>query len=139
MGICGVSVSNLANADYFIFSFYGGFVHARTYILTHDTLYFDSTHYAQNNVDTLMRNAVVLSPAKFSMAQVIKYNTPLYLSQNPDSTYGCPNCHDQGGYYISYKDNNVVRSFYLDKDTSALPVALQSFAQWLGQTIDSLK
>jgi hypothetical protein len=44
-----------------------------------------------------------------------KLNIPLLMLLDPRSQFGCPDCHDQGGYYLQVTMLGVTRRFQIDK------------------------
>ena len=61
------------------------------------------------------------------------------LTGETDTTFGCPDCADQGGYYIAFRQKDTFKEFYLDTSMSSLPEALQPFAEKVGTSISELK
>lgn len=44
-----------------------------------------------------------------------KMNIPLIMLLDPRDRFGCPDCHDQGGYYLQFSMFGVTRRFQIDK------------------------
>lgn len=44
-----------------------------------------------------------------------KITVPLLMLFDPRSRFGCPDCHDQGGYYFQFSMLGITRRFQIDK------------------------
>lgn len=82
-----------------------------------------------------------LSQTKYLMAQTVLNDIPELLKQQQvdNATFGCPDCHDQGGMNFEYLYNGEVIKWHIDTDTSALPVELKEFAYRTLDIINQLK
>ena len=45
----------------------------------------------------------------------LKLNIPLIMLLDPREQFGCPDCHDQGGYYLQFTMLGITRHFKIDK------------------------
>ena len=45
----------------------------------------------------------------------LQLNIPLIMLFDPREQFGCPDCHDQGGYYLQFKILGITRHFKIDK------------------------
>lgn len=79
-----------------------------------------------------------LNNAHYTLAQNLENNFPLYLSSHPDTTFGCPDCHDQGGIYFKKVINGVEHYWNIDTDTVNQPQAIRTYVQQAFAAIDSL-
>lgn len=52
---------------------------------------------------------------------------PEELLSQADTTYGCPDCADQGGLFIQLSNEGTVRTFNIDQDMAAVPSYLHLF------------
>lgn len=80
-----------------------------------------------------------LSDAKYAIAKALIDEFPDQLLNSNENTYGCPDCIDQGGYYIELKSSKITRSWRVDRDIDALPDFLKAYAQTIGSTIDEME
>lgn len=74
----------------------------------------------------------------YNISKQLLDNLPPVFKTLPSSTLGCPDCHDQGMYYIEFSKNSIRRRFKIDTDTSKLPHKLRPFISRLRVTLDSL-
>ena len=44
-----------------------------------------------------------------------KMNVPLLMLFDPRSRFGCPDCHDQGGYYFQFSMLGITRRYQIDR------------------------
>lgn len=140
-GVCGVVMLPLDSTGYFAFGSTYGMCPgncATFFEIKNKNLYPDSLdHYA----GTLYFKNSPLASDRYTWAKNLLYNMPEDLRNQPNTTYGCPDCHDQGQYYIEYKASATapVQYWHIDTDTGALPSSIKWFALNMGQMIDSLK
>ena len=84
---------------------------------------------------------VPLSETKREMAEGLPHLLPSLLLMNADSTYGCPDCADQGGLYVEYQEDEQgpVRIWILDQSAQDLPSVLLPFRDSLNAVIGQLQ
>jgi hypothetical protein len=80
-----------------------------------------------------------LIQSKYNLAKKVLDSLPAFFNNMPDSTFGCPDCHDQGGYHVSLTRNNIKRSWHLDPDFTYSKPDLNRFTYLIKQTIDSIE
>ena len=140
-GYCGVASLPLDSTGYFAFGSTYGMCPgncATFFEIKNGKLYPDSM---DRYTGTLYFKSNPLANDRLNLATNLLYNIPGDLRNYPDSTHGCPDCHDQGQYYIEYKANATapVQYWHIDTDTSVLPASVKWFTVYLGNMIDSLK
>ncbi len=54
--------------------------------------------------------------AEYNLVQSIEALIPDTLYTLNNQSFGCPNCHDQGGYYLTVSKNNQLYKWQLDPD-----------------------
>lgn len=128
----GVQVNKM---DYLIFGhFHGECIGegcVETFKLTGDRLYEDTLdHYNAENFEF-----VELSSEKFEQVKDIIEYFPTKLLNDKDTTFGCPDCRDQGGIFIQYSENGIVKSWRIDKDKDVIPTYLHKFVDKVNETI----
>lgn len=133
IGFCGTIVSEASRADYFIFGYFGQ-MGCNYYEVKNSTLYAGTSCQTDSAGFTN-----TLSQHKYNLSQALTYNLPVALSNLPDTTLGCPNCADQGGWYIEYRIAGKVKKYNLDNDTAALPATIKYYVLMMKNTVDSLK
>ncbi len=83
-------------------------------------------------------NGSALSDDDFAVAEALLISLPDDLYYAETTTFGCPDCHDQGAYYVEIKKEGVVKSWVLDPDADAIPAFLVPFRQRLKDALDTL-
>ncbi len=64
---------------------------------------------------------------KYQLAKELLENFPVYLINHADTTYGCPDCTDQGAIHLQLKQNNVVKTWHVDTNISKQPVEIRNY------------
>ncbi|MCX6350797.1 MAG: hypothetical protein NTX03_02935 [Bacteroidetes bacterium] len=119
LSFCRKDVS-LAN-DYFAFGSASGECQgdcAHFYLIKNKNLYPDDLDYYLYTQPTPLKfKNTKLPQDKYNLAIVIQKDLPQYLKDNPNTTFGCPDCMDQGGLHIEIKEKGVVKRWHLDIDS----------------------
>lgn len=128
----GVQVNKM---DYLIFGHFHGECIGEgcieTFKLTGDKLYEDTLdHYNAENFEF-----IELSSEKFVQVKDIIDYFPTKLLNEKDTRFGCPDCRDQGGVFIQYSENGIVKSWRIDKDKDVIPEYLHSFIDKVNEKI----
>jgi hypothetical protein len=63
---------------------------------------------------------------------------PDSLLQSTTSSFGCPDCADQGGLYIEYRYGNTHRFWHIDQSKKDIPHYLHEFVDKVNATIESI-
>jgi len=118
--------------DYLIFGHFHGECEGEecieTFKLTDDKLYEDTLdHYNAENLEF-----VELSNEKFQQVKDLINYFPEELKNQKDTTFGCPDCLDQGGIFIQYSENGIVKSWRMEK-------GLDANLSYLHEFIDKVK
>lgn len=79
-----------------------------------------------------------LSKEKYLLAKELKDKFPAYLLKNVDQTFGCPDCTDQGGIHIEVKENDVLRFWHIDTNTSKQPAEIRTYIERMLSIISQL-
>jgi hypothetical protein len=130
--------NQLSGNDYFIF----GTAHGECigncaifYKITEDKLYIDDMDYLAEFVFL----PEPLSYEKYLLTIGLVEDMPEYLSENPDETFGCPDCADQGGIHIEYRKNGVTHFWHIDTDVSQQPIEIREYVVELLSVMESLQ
>ena len=68
-----------------------------------------------------------LPDAKYQLAKQLVDEFPTYFINHPNTTFGCPDCADQGGIYIELKENGRVKKWSIDTDVSKQPAETKDY------------
>ena len=125
----------LSNDNYLIFGHFYGFCFGEECIeifkLTKSKLYEDSNdNYAGEPF-----NFKELSNDKFEASKALLSFLPPELLNEKELIIGCPDCADQGGVFIQYKNGNSVHQWRIDQNKSQVPKYLHSFIDEVNNTI----
>lgn len=110
---------------------------ATFYQLKGGSLYPDDIdRYSGNEV---LFKSTALPADKYQMAKVLLENFPEYLLNNPDTVFGCPDCADQGGYYLQYTRNGTTLKWSIDTNPTSQPEAIRSYVEKLQSVLTQLR
>ncbi len=65
-----------------------------------------------------------------------KLSIPLIMLLDPRQVFGCPDCHDQGGYYLDYTLWGIRRHFEIDEGSE--PLYFPSLTKDIDKKIDEI-
>jgi hypothetical protein len=108
---------------YIVFGTYSGLCNGsenciETYKLTPTELSEDSNDFYPCKAPYQF---VLRSNSDFNQASPIQTAFSDEMFDLPDSTFGCPDCLDQGGMYIEIKKNNQIHKWHLDQIKANIP------------------
>lgn len=89
-------------------------------------LYPDNTN---SYVNPLIFSGTPMSHDQYLLAKQLQDSLPAYLTSHTDTSYGCPDCHDQGMVHIQQTVNGVRRSWIIDAEVSAIPVEIRHYIE----------
>jgi hypothetical protein len=101
-----------------------------------DKIYPDDMDYYTGS---LKFKSEALPVEKYNLAIKLIDDFPTYLTDNPDKTFGCPDCLDQGGIHIEIKENGKIKKWHFDKNISILPAQIQDYVKEISVVIEQLK
>ena len=121
--------------DYLIFGHYYGECLGETCVETFKLidgklLEDQNDNYAPQNFDF-----VELSDSKYQEVNDIIDFLPDSLLIMNDATFGCPDCHDQGGLFIRYFNDGDLHTWQVDQQKSAVPTYLHEFVDKVNEKI----
>lgn len=79
-----------------------------------------------------------LDNSKYELAKVLEEHFPDFLENNPNQTFGCPDCVDQGGYHIEIRQNNVTRFWHIDTNVNEQPTEIRNYVDELESVLSAL-
>ncbi|MBK9487878.1 MAG: hypothetical protein IPO07_03120 [Haliscomenobacter sp.] len=56
-----------------------------------------------------------------------------------DEVFGCPDCADQGGFYLEIKQGKSTRSWRIDTNDDQIPAYLSAYTAKVGKVVDELE
>ena len=128
--------------DYIIFgSSYGMCVGdcAITYLLKSDGLYKSKDYLKTGNVNSFTEK---LSDEKLQQLKNIPSSIPSELINytKDEETFGCPDCADQGGYYLEIiREGKKHKTFRIDTNTDQLQDYVKKVAAEISKAIEVAK
>jgi len=131
---------NLDNPDYFVFGdAYGECIgNCATFFLIKDNNVFPDSMVTYYTSPLTFKKSP-LQKEKYYLAKKVLEDFPKYLSDNPNITIGCPDCHDQGGIHFEIMENGTVKIWHVDTEIDQLPVEIQSYISEVRNVILQLK
>ncbi len=138
---CKKDKATEAETEYFIFGEnYGlcGGDCAFLYKLEDGKLYADEVDRLFNDTNTLTFADEPLAPASYTLGVALQESLPDQLVDNPEDTYGCPDCADQGLIYLEWKTGSNIYKRYLDNAEEELPDWLAEYVQDIKAVLDQL-
>jgi hypothetical protein len=130
----------LENLDYFAFGNARGFCQgncANFFLIKASYIYPDDLDYYLGS--SLKFKSDRLPVEKYNLAKKLIDNFPPYLIDNPDKTFGCPDCVDQGGIHIEIKEKGLIKRWHFDTIISNLPIEIKDYVQEIAVVLEQLK
>lgn len=131
---------NLDNLDYFAFGNAYGMCQgncANFFLVKGESVFPDEMDYYSGT--SLKFKSEVLPKEKYNLAKALIEDFPDYLIKNPNKTFGCPDCADQGGIHIEIKEKGQIIRWHFDTTISNIPVEIQEYIQEISDVIEELK
>lgn len=75
---------------------------------------------------------------KFAQVQHLLGMFPTELLSESDTVFGCPDCADQGGYYLEYRQGADRRFWIIDTYLGHVPTYLHPFLEEMERRVKSL-
>ena len=117
----------------FIFGIFNGFCIGNC---AHLFLFTDGEVF-RDEIDKFELDSLVFSdiaaPNLTSVAENLLNNFPSILEESTTDTYGCPGCVDQGTLFLQQRDDDMVRSWFID------PMPQEDWPQELTEFVGLLK
>lgn len=137
LSACKKDTPKLGSGDYLIFGHFHGECMGEECVemfeLTSDELKEDSNdHYGGDGP----YNFTSLTAEKFELVAGLAADIPAELIEQPDSTFGCPDCADQGGIYIELKEEGTTHKWTIDKSKTGSPDYLHDFIDLITEKIN---
>jgi len=92
-----------------------------------------------NDLNLLNAERVQLPDEDFQVAKQLMDKLPKQIIDETDPTIGCPDCLDQGGFYLSFSESDVTYEFLLDTRGDAIPSYLQNYTEDLRNVISEIR
>ena len=108
----------------------------KVFKLTDTTLYFDI--YA-NERKQGKKKYVELANSEFLKARELSDLFPSELLTMRDTTFGCPDCRDQGALILRYSTEKKTLNFLIDQDKNEIPAFLHKYVDKVNQVISMIK
>ena len=130
----------LNDEDYLIFGVYYGFCGQNCtilYKLTSEDIFQDDIDFGLPYEIPFQKDPMTRD--KFEIAKQLTESFPKALLEEPKNIIGCPDCVDQGGYYIEYKTEDTRDHWRIDTFNDALPEYLVQYTDQLEEVINQLQ
>jgi uncharacterized protein YlaI len=110
---------------------------AKFFQIKDNKLYADDMDYYFNS-DLKFLNEP-LPAEKYNQAKKLIEDFPDYLKNNPNKTFGCPDCADQGGIHIEIKNNDRIEYWHIDTDLNNQPTEIKDYIQEMLLILEQLQ
>ncbi len=143
LSACNESESpSISSNDYLIFGRFAGFCIGencvRIFKLDSNQLAEDTLDKYPGRTDFYAGEFVKISDSKHEIALALLDGFPQEILNETDTVFGCPDCADQGGYYLEVKKDNVHKFWILDTNKSSIPEYLHDYVDKLDAVIGQL-
>jgi hypothetical protein len=139
LSVLGCKRESVNNPDYFIFGYVNGFCLGNCvtlFKLEGDNLYPDADATIQQfAAGDIPFQTSSLPAEKVVLAKVLQAQIPASIYDEPDGNVGCPNCADQGLYFIKIKTGDTVREWRIDPDSQQY----DAFGKAVQETLNQLQ
>lgn len=126
---CKKESNELMPENSFVFGSYHSLCYddcAILYKIEGQQLFADNTSYVTS---PLTFSLTPMANDKYLIAKPVQDSFPIYLTSHADTTYGCPDCYDQGMIYIEKTINGVKRKWIIDAEVSSIPAEIRTYIQ----------
>jgi hypothetical protein len=110
---------------------------ARFFQIKDNKLYADDMNYYFNS-DLKFLNEP-LPAEKYNLAKKLIEDFPDYLRNNPNKTFGCPDCADQGGIHFVIKNNDKIEYWHIDTVLDNQPAEIKEYIQEMLSILEQLQ
>jgi hypothetical protein len=101
-------------------------------------LFPDNFQYGSDN--PTYSNVEITDAAKIQAIKDLINTLPVEFDKETDGkVFGCPDCGDWGGYYLSYSKGSIYKIFKIDTQTKDLPSWMLAFQKNMATTLEKLK
>ena len=80
-----------------------------------------------------------LSKSKFEIAEHLLNEIPEELLDLENETIGCPDCADQGGYYIQFTEKEGTKTYKIDTFRDNVPMYLHGYLDQIDFILNELQ
>ena len=108
---------------------------AKFYSINNEQIFPDDMQQIQK---PLLFKTTALSREKYLIAKSLIDSFPAFLTNNPSTTIGCPDCYDQGAIYLEVKENGVINYWNIDTDENQQPTEIKAYIQQLFAVLNQL-
>jgi hypothetical protein len=140
LGACHYQCDCLPQTEWLIFGRYHGKCVgdcAHFYKLTPNALFKDDIERFQiaENVSFV---TTPMPESKFQKARVLLTEFPYALLGEDADTFGCPDCADQGGYYLELRREGKTYRWRIDTREEELPSYLVAYTRRMNMVLEQL-
>lgn len=140
---CNDIETETADADYVIFGRYAGFCQGdcfSVFRVNSTNLVEDETSERFTGDDYQFEPGRVLSDTQYGLAKVLLTKIPAELLATDKTVFGCPDCADQGGFYLSFSLKGKSKSIRLDtRQTDDQSEEVLLFKDQLSEVIEAIR
>lgn len=143
LSACDEASTEISDTDYLIFGRYAGFCGGdcfSVFRVDQINLVEDETSERYTGTTYEFKPGRILSNDEYALAQELLKSIPAELLSSDKEVYGCPDCADQGGFYISFSYQGVEKNFRLDtRQTDDQSSEILTFKNQLSELIEEIR
>ncbi|MGB0431305.1 MAG: hypothetical protein ACPGLV_12590 [Bacteroidia bacterium] len=140
---CQDKFNDSRTPEYLIFGEFYGMCNGETCVeifkIDHNNLYEDENDNYPNSLNISDTKFNLLDKEKYELVRELINDFPSALLAESEHTLGCPDCHDQGGFYIEYKNQNDHQFWIIDQNLGAVDKNLHAFLHQVSESIALIK
>lgn len=106
------------------------------YQIANGRVYADTTHHYP--YDTSGLKFKVLPDTSYQKVNQLKAAFPRRILTDTTTKFGCPDCADQGGYYVALKADGYRKEWLIDQNLDAVSPYLHPFLQKVDSAVQAL-
>ncbi len=106
------------------------------YKLADGRVYKDTTHHYPH--DTSSYRFLAIDTPHYQKVRELKKAFPRRLITDTATKLGCPDCRDQGGYYVALKTDKYEKRWLIDTDLDAVSPFLRPFLRKVDSAMHQL-
>lgn len=106
------------------------------YKLSDGKVFRDTTHNYPR--DTSNYQFVPLQQRQYQKVEQLKSAFPRRMMSDTTTELGCPDCRDQGGFYVALKADGYQQTWLIDKDLDAVSPYLHPFLEKVDKAVQQL-
>ena len=130
-----IDMVKINDTNELVFGYFFGFCQGpdciKTYRLTRTDLFEDvnDVYPPASQSAQMPFDYQLISQEKFALVDGLLDEIPAELLEQESQIFGCPDCADQGGFYVSWTELGETQEWFIDMSQSEIPEYLHDFTE----------